>query len=50
MKYFEIPQQNYVKDHKGIEGNEYADMLAKAGAANYKMKTNTKENVRFKPY
>jgi len=37
---------NYVQAHKGIEGNEEADTLAKAGAAKFQRK----ESVRYKPY
>lgn len=38
--------KNYVQAHKGIEGNEEADTLAKAGAAKFQRK----ESVRYKPY
>ena len=38
--------QNYVQAHKGIEGNEHADTLAKMGASKFQRK----ENVRYKPY
>lgn len=37
---------NYVQAHKGIEGNEHADTLAKMGASKFQRK----ENVRYKPY
>ena len=48
--YIYIVQQNYVKAHKGIEGNEHADMLAKAGASNYKLKGSSTDSARYKPY
>lgn len=37
---------NYVQAHVGIEGNEEADTLAKAGGAKFQRK----DSVRYKPY
>ena len=38
--------KNYVQAHKGIEGNEEADTLARAGAAKFQRKVLN----RYQPY